>query len=251
MLEFEDIFGSGEFDDDDSSYNTEFLGVEAGKTRNVLNFETLWEHANRRGYDVGAFPNGTSKDLEIENGNISIYVENFSDGRTALEIDFDDEVDDVEAYMKASVDQWLGEIIRREQKAYRAATNYVHNVLPEKAEEKDISPDLLVEKHLDFPKGDSLSRFHDEYRSGAPGEIGINYAAEFELWPFEKDEMNRSDLPGKMPIADEIKNPDLKSRNDLYQRIFLETVVEEAIQEYDLDTDMREEWLEYVDTAMS
>jgi hypothetical protein len=248
---FDEIFGPGEFDDEENTYEREFLGTEAGGRRNVLNFKTLWEHVNRQGYDVTPHPNGNSKDLEIKNGKIEVYVENFSDGRTALEIEFDDDIDDVEAYMSSSVDQWLGEIIRREQKAYRAATNYVHNVLPEKAKEEGLTERELLSKKLDFPNGGSLSRFHDEYRSGMPSDVGMSYAAEFELWPFEDGDMDRSDLPGKMPTGDEIDDPELRPRNDLYQRMYLTALVEEAHDRFGLDDEVTEKWAEYVDMGFS
>lgn len=251
IANFDEIFGPGEFDNEENSYEREFLGTEAGGTHNVLDFMTLWEHANRQGYDVTPHPNGTSKDLEIQNGNIEVYVENFSDGRTTLEIDFDEDIDNVEAYMRGSVDQWLGEIIRREQKAYRAATNYIHNILPEKAEEEGLTERELLSEKLDFPKGGSLSRFHDEYRSGMPSDVGMSYAAEFELWPFEDGEMNRSDLPGKMPSADEIEDPELRPRNDLYQRMYLTALVEEAGEKYGVEDEVSQKWMDYVDVGFS
>lgn len=253
---FDDIFGPGEFNDDENTYEREFLGTEAGGTRNVLDFSTLWEHANRHGYDVTPHPNGTSKDLEISRSKMNVYIENFSDGRTSLKIDFDESIDDIEAYMRGSgdnnsIDQWLGEIIRREQKAYRAATNYIHNVLPKKAEDEGLTERELLSDRLDFPKGGSLSRFHDEYRSGGPSGVAMNYASEFELWPWELEEENLSDLPGKMPMSKEVQDSDLRSRNDLYQRKFLEAVVEEAADVYGVENELQNKWLEYVDSGYS
>lgn len=248
---FDDIFGSGEFDQEENTYTREFLGFEAGGTRNVLDFMTLWEHANRQGYDVTPYPNGTSKDLEIQNGNIDVYIENFSDGRTSLKIEFDEDIDDIEAYMKGSVDQWLGEIIRREQKAYRAAVNYVHNILPSEAREKDLTERELLSEKLDFPNGDSLSRFHEEYRSGMPSDVGMNYASEFELWPWEAGQENLSDLPGKMPMSDEIENPDKRPRNELYQRMYITALVEEAGEKYGVEDEISQKWMDYVDAGFS
>jgi hypothetical protein len=249
---FDGIFGPGEFDDEENTYEREFLGVEVGGSRNVLDFSTLWEHANRHGYDVTPHPNGTSKDLEINRSNMDVYIENFPDGRTALKIDFDDSIRDVEAYMRGSgdnhsVDQWLGEIIRREQKAYRAAANYVHNVLPKKAEKEGLTEREVLSEKLDFPKGGSFSRFHDEYRSGGPSDVGMNYASEFEIWPWEAEDENLSDLPGKMPMSDEIENPDKRPRNDLYQRIYLTALVEEAEERFGVDERVRQKWTDYVD----
>ena len=251
LLNFEEIFGPGEFNREENKYRREFPGTEAGSSRNVLDFDTLWEHANRKEYEVTPHPNGNSKDLEIKNGNMHIYVENFSDGRTSLQIDFDEEIDNLEAYMRASVDQWLGEIIRREQKAYRAATNYVHSVLPEKAKDEGLSEMELFRRDLDFTESDELSRFHDDYRNGPPNDIGLSYAFEFELWPFETADMDRSDLEGRMPSGDETDDPELRSRNDLYQRKFLETAVEEAVEEYGPDKSVQRRWIDYVDTGFS
>lgn len=251
MLGFDEIFGPGKFDNQDNTYRREFPGVEAGGTRNVLDFDTLWEHSNRRGYDVTPYPNGNSRDLQIENGKIEASVENFPDGRTVLELDFDDEINDIQAYMEASVDQWLGEVIRREQKAYRAATNYVHNILPRRAEEEGLPELEVLEQDLDFSQGESLSSFHEEYRNGQLNDIGLSYASEFELWPFEDGDMDRSDLPGKMPSADEMEDPELRSRNDLYQRRFLEAVVEEAMNKYGKEDDMQDRWMNYVDLGFS
>lgn len=251
MLGFDEIFGPGEFDNENNSYRREFKGFEAGGTRNVLDFNTIWEHSNRQGYDIEPYPNGNSRDLEVENGNINFTVENYSDGKTVLEMDFEDKITDIEAYMKQSVDQWLGEIIRREQKAYRAATNYVNRFLPEEARKKDLSESEVLERDLDFSGGDSLSRFHEDYRSGPPNDISLSYASEFELWPFEKASMDSSDLPGKMPSGDEQENPDLRPRNDLYQRKFLEAIIEEAGQEYGVDEEIQRRWMKYVDTGFS
>jgi len=250
MLEFEEIFGPGEFDNEENRYERTFPSVDAGGTQHVLDFNTLWEHANRRGYDVEPSPNGSSKDLKIENGKIEAYIQNMSDGRTNIKIDFDDEINDIEAYMEASVDQWLGEIIRREQKAFRAATNYVHNILPEKASEQGLKELEVLEKDLDFPNGSSLNRFHEEYRTGGPNDLGMNYAVEFEVWPFEKG-IDRSDMPGKMPSADEINDPELKARNDLYQRKYIDSIVKEAVEEYGGNKNIRAKWLDYVDAGFS
>lgn len=254
--DFDKIFGPGEFDDEENTYQREFSAVEAGGSRNVLDFSTLWEHANRHGYDVMPHPNGTSKDLEINRDNMDIYVENFPDGRTALKIDFDESIRDVEAYMRGtgnnhSVDQWLGEIIRREQKAYRAATNFVHNVVPKKAEEKGLTETELLSEELDFPKGGSFSRFHEEYRSRGPSDVGMNYGSEFEIWPWETEEEHLSDLPGKMPMSDEIQNPDKRPRNDLYQRMYLTALVEEMGEKYGVKEDVSQKWLDYVDLGFS
>ncbi|MFB6174527.1 MAG: hypothetical protein ABEJ87_00950 [Candidatus Nanohalobium sp.] len=253
---FDEIFGPGEFDNEENTYEREFLGVEAGGTRNVLDFDTVWEHANRHGYDVTPHPNGTSKDLQINRGNMDIYVENFPDGRTSLKIDFDDSIDNLEAYMRGSgnngsVDQWLGEIIRREQKAYHAATRYLHNILPGKAREEGLTERQLLSRQLDFPKGGSLSRFHDEYRSGMPSDVAMSYAAEFEVWPFEKDESRRSDLPGKMPYRQELEDPGLRPRNDLYQRKFLESLIREAEDVHGVEDELRGKWMDYVDVTYS
>lgn len=253
---FDEIFGPGEFDDEQNTYEREFLGVEAGGSRNVLDFSTLWEHANRRDYDVKAYPNGNSKDLEINRGNMDVYVENFPDGRTSLKIDFDESIRDIEAYMRGSgnngsVDQWLGEIIRREQNAYRAATNYVHNVLPRKAEEEGLNERDLLTRKLDFPNGGSLSRFHEEYRSGGPSDVSMGYASVFELWPQELGADDLSDLPGKMPMSKEVQDSDLRPRNDLYQKMYLTALIEEAENRFGVDNQVREKWTDYVDMGFS
>lgn len=248
MNNFDEIFGPGNFDDENKRYEREFLGTETGKTRNVLDFSTLWEHAKRHGYEAIPYPNGDSKNLELKNSKMDIEIQNFSDGRTALSIDFDEDIDNIEAYMRNSVDGWLGEIIRREQKAYQAATNYVHNVIPRKAEERGLTEKELLSNQLRVSRG-NLAQFHENYRRGPPNDLGMSYAAQFELLPFQESEMDRSELKGRMPAADEVEDPELRSRNDLYQRMFLEAVVEEAIGQYDLGDDFRESWLEYVDAG--
>lgn len=187
---------------------------------------------------------------------MDVYVENFPDGRTALRIDFDESIENIEAYMRGSgdnhsVDQWLGEIIRREQKTYRAATNYVHNVLPGKAQKEGLTEQELLSEKLDFPKGGSFSRFHEEYRSRGPSDVGMNYASEFELWPWETDEEKLSELPGKMPMSDEIENPDKRPRNDLYQRMYLTALVEEMGEKYGFREDVAQKWMDYVDSGFS
>ncbi len=249
---FDEIFGPGEFDDDENTYEREFPGVEVGRTRSVLDFDTLWEHANRRGYDVTPYPNGGSKDLEIQNGNIDVFVENFPDGRTALSLDFDESIRSVEAYMRGSggngsVDQWLGELIRREQKAYEAASRYVHSTMRQVAESEDLSPEEVLVRDLEDIG--SAAGFHEAYREGSPNHLTNEWASEFELEHDQDSDMRRSDLPGRMPFADELDDESLRSRNDLFQRIYLESVLVEADDVYGLDEDVRSQWLEYVDVT--
>lgn len=246
--DFDEIFGPGEFDEEEGTYRREFPGVEAGDTQNVLDFEVLKEHAERRGQEFTPLPNSNSKNAVIDKSGVEAEVENYSNGKSVLKLDFDETTSSVEGSMRGWVDQWLGEIIRREQKVYQAATRYVHDILPDKAEEKGLEESEVLEKELEF-SGENLTGFHEAYREGWPHDLAVNYAMEFELWPFQDAEMDRSDLPGRMPITDELEDPDKKARNDLYQRKYLEAVVKEASEEYDLSDDLRESWLEYVDTT--
>lgn len=247
-MDFDSIFGPGEFNEDEGTYTREFPGVEAGDTRNLLSFKVLKEHSGRHRSDFDPWPNGTSKDYELEKSNMTASIENFSSGLTTLKIDFSEDIEHLESYMEGSVDQWLGEIIRREQKAYRAATHYVHSMLPDKAEEEGTKPDKILEQELE-ELGDSIGDFHDFYRQKTPNDLAMNYATEFELWPHQDADMNRSDLPGKMPAADEIDDPELRERNDLYQRLYLEAVVEEADETFGISEKLKQQWLDYGDIS--
>ncbi|MFB6115351.1 MAG: hypothetical protein ABEK04_03585, partial [Candidatus Nanohalobium sp.] len=198
--DFDEIFGPGEFNEEEGTYRREFPGVEAGGTQNVLDFQVLKEHAERRNQEFTPLPNSNSKNAVIDKSGVTAEVENYSSGKSVLELDFDEDNNSVEGSMKSWVDQWLGEIIRREQKAYQAATRYVHDILPDKAEEKGLDESDVLEKELEF-SGESLTGFHEAYREGWPHDLAVNYAMEFELWPFQDAEMDRSDLPGRMPIT--------------------------------------------------
>ncbi len=248
MPSFDEIFGPGEFDEEENSYRRVFPGFEAGGTQNVLDFATLLEHSRRHGHSLELFPNGNSKDLEIENGDITVEVENYPDGRTELGVEVEKDVEDLESYLEKPLDQWLGEIIRREQKIYRASTDFVYRILPEKAAEENIDEIEALERELDGIGG-HMADFHSAYRNRSPVGMTARYGMEFELWPFESFDMDRSKLPGKMPYGDELDDSNLISRNDLYMKRYLQSLVEMALDEYGRNRGLEHMWLEYVDSG--
>jgi hypothetical protein len=52
-----------------------------------------------------------------------------------------------------------------------------------------------------------------------------------------------------MSQLEELKDDDLVSRNDLFQRVYLDSIIKEADKQYGVSDEIKEKWLEYADSG--
>lgn len=251
MQSFEDIFKQAKFEveNGEATFEKEFLPVKVGeKAQPVLGVDTLLEHVKRRNYNVDISPNGFAKDIKAEKNGKTITYSQYQNGN--VEINFSMELDDIEnpeSYVTRVMDRIMGELVRREQKTMQGATNYVQNVLPKVAERQNISPQEALTQQLEY-MGDNKTEIVQNYLTGdkRTTELGAQYAALFEILPFNDAETNRSEMKGRMPLADILNNPELESRHNNYMTKFLRSTTEETLSKYGRNEELEQKWLEMV-----
>lgn len=203
----------------------------------ALDYDTLVEHLERHSYNPVKSPGGSTRDVSgIKEGmsfRISVHDKNYPeehDLKDIVQLEFSanmDRYDNPEHVFQKVTEDVVVELLNRERKLNRAVDHYVHEILKEQDD-----PNEMLETELGF-YGDTVDTVAEKYFEGSRrSELFNAYASEFEIGSEQSVMNRRSEMPGLMPLADALKNEDLKQRNKSYLKRFVGEVIESAVQEF-------------------